>query len=909
MGAIAVILLLVVGLIIVAPLLLFVGQSNLKARLADLEKQIKVLERQLKQPEQPDPATSHPNPVEMDASTVVSSSVEDEDRSVAEQFSAPKISEHQETLSSAAEEAVPPQPDRATTDRVNHIEQFIDWTRENWVLAAGAISLALAGVFLVQYGAERGLLTPSARVGLALAFGVLLLVAGEVLRRRFGDETDGPTRFLPSALAGAGFVTLFAAILAARALYGLVDPGTAFAGLVFVSCLSIVFGWFYGALLSGVGIIGSILAPYLVGGDTESPWLLSFYFVLIGVVALAIDSFKRWAWLSVLALAGSAVSIWLIYITSGYPTHFLATSLLLGFGALTLPERRMRPAQNGPPVAGLLFGQTAQRFPTWLAFVAVANASNAAWIVGIDDGVADSQLALVVLAAVFVGAVYWMAKAPALSDLVLLPAVAFLGLIAAQTGGLFRAFQMPPAPEETPPWIAAQLVAMAVGASFLVARRVSSFRDTHEAVFRSLGAAVFAPIAIFLLEFLWAPATQYGATGWALMVIGAAGVMTFLSERAMRQTDGSEVRLHSAFFAGAAVALIGLALFIVLTKTALTLALALMVLVVVAIDRRFDLPLLGLFVQLGLLVISYRIVVDPGVVWMSLRTTPLSDILLGHLGTAAILVAARLLLRADRPRQGAGIEGALAIIAAAFIFILFERFFADSFGATHVRYGLLATLWLVVSLVQLRATEGADRFERGLRLTVGMLIGALAAFAAGMLFAVANPLWNSAETVFGPAFLSSLALAYLPLAGVLGFTALRMFHVPSTVRIGLGALSAGLCVWYAALSIRQFWQGAVLSKPGVTDPELYSYTMAMLVVAAALLAISFQRRSHLIRKLAMALVGLTTAKVFLVDMAGLTGLMRVLSFMGLGLALLALTWLNRVMETQWERIAPSTSET
>jgi uncharacterized membrane protein len=51
----------------------------------------------------------------------------------------------------------------------------------------------------------------------------------------------------------------------------------------------------------------------------------------------------------------------------------------------------------------------------------------------------------------------------------------------------------------------------------------------------------------------------------------------------------------------------------------------------------------------------------------------------------------------------------------------------------------------------------------------------------------------------------------------------------------------------------------------------------------------------------MAVIGLTIAKVFFVDMAGLSGLLRVLSFMGLGLALLALTWLDRVMSAQWEK--------
>jgi uncharacterized membrane protein len=49
-----------------------------------------------------------------------------------------------------------------------------------------AFSLALAGMFLVQYGIEAGLLPPVVRVMLALLFGAALIVAGEAIRRRTG---------------------------------------------------------------------------------------------------------------------------------------------------------------------------------------------------------------------------------------------------------------------------------------------------------------------------------------------------------------------------------------------------------------------------------------------------------------------------------------------------------------------------------------------------------------------------------------------------------------------------------------------------------------------------------------------------------------------------------------------------
>jgi len=46
--------------------------------------------------------------------------------------------------------------------------------------------------------------------------------------------------------------------------------------------------------------------------------------------------------------------------------------------------------------------------------------------------------------------------------------------------------------------------------------------------------------------------------------------------------------------------------------------------------------------------------------------------------------------------------------------------------------------------------------------------------------------------------------------------------------------------------------------------------------------------SRALRLAALAVVGITALKVFLIDMDGLTGLWRVLSFLGLGLTLIGL---------------------
>lgn len=76
------------------------------------------------------------------------------------------------------------------------------WLGDNWFYAISAISLELAGLFLVQYGMGNGLLPPAARVASALVFGVDLIVAGEFIRRRFGEAEDSAKAYLSSVFAG-----------------------------------------------------------------------------------------------------------------------------------------------------------------------------------------------------------------------------------------------------------------------------------------------------------------------------------------------------------------------------------------------------------------------------------------------------------------------------------------------------------------------------------------------------------------------------------------------------------------------------------------------------------------------------------------------------------------------------------
>lgn len=834
-------------------------------------------------------------------------------------------------LTVAGQQISPQETPRAFVFREETLNTLVQWLRENWVLVAGAASLALAGVFMVQYGAENGLLTPFWRVMAALGFGATLIGGGEVIRRRFDDEAEGSLQYLPSALAGAGLIALFSGVLAARGMYDLIDPGSALAALCLVSVLAIILGWFYGPFLSALGIVGAAAAPFLVGGQSDAPWVFYHYFTLIAVVGLAIDTVKHWAWVSVLTLLATLSANGLLYLSDASDLHFLISTLMIAGATLVIPERNLWPRHTGFSVLDMRRGSNDKKvfpeFTTRLSAAVTLAATAAAVLVVMDASKpVEAYIGLSALALLLVATVIWMRQAPALYDHALLPAFAILGVVvieATDRGPLFRAFmaglQRPP--ETAAPMTAWALVAIGALAStlaFLRMRQMSgpSSDTDNTQVFWALSSAIYAPTVMLMLEFLWHPATVVGAYPWALTAIAVAALMTLMAERTVQGQDQDHRALRVALFAIAALTMIALAFFLLLAQTALTLALAVMVLLTLLIDRKFDLPALGLFVQVGVAVITYRLVIDPGFLWASdfrlidevwIPATSTSQVLLAYLGTLPLLVAGWYLARANRPKTALILESAIATIGAVFVSVMILRLIASPGGNTHADAGLLATVWAASMVNQLYRMQGSHRFSLWVRggLSIGYAFAAFVSFVR--LFADLNPLTSSHELVYGPPILDSLFAAYVLLAAVFALAAWKVTHFGRYTQAAFATLACLLAACYVALEIRRSWRGDDLTVPGITDPELYSYTLALLVASAGILIIAFWRRSDMLRKMAMAGVVLTIAKVFLIDMSGLSGLTRVFSFMGLGLALVALAWLNRVMTAQWDKGRPAGS--
>lgn len=785
-------------------------------------------------------------------------------------------------------------------------ERLGAWLRLNWVYAISALSLALAGIFFVQYGVERGLLPPAARVAAAILFGLALIGGGEWFRRRWGDREGDATAYLPSTFSGAGIVSIFGGVIAARQLYGLIGTETAFAGLVATALLAIVLGWLYGPFLAAVGLLGAAAAPFAVGGDSDAPYWLYAYFTVIAGVGLFVDTLRRWAWVSVLALVLGYGGVWLVLVGTGGAGWAAFAFTALTLMAILVPARGLAPDHGGPMVSEFLWNKGAgiAAFPVLLAAGALAATSAMLLILPATSG-AEVVLALLSLAVLAIALALWSPGARGLADLAALPALAFVLRVAsegAEYGALFREYDAASlalrAPETSAPVTAALILGLATLMTLAAAWASGKFAGLVRYGWAA-GAALIAPLTALVLELFWQPATVLGAYAWALHIIALAALMVAMAVRFARADEGDMRR--AAYATLSALSLIALALFLVTTKGALTVALAALVVAAAALDRRFRLPEMGLFIQAGVLLLGWRLVLDPGLTW-AVDTAALWEVVASYGGVALASFAAIHLLRdLPRPAARAFLESGGASAAALLANVLITRWLngwdamEESLGS-HWGIALNAMPWLIVALAQLYRMT-LPGWLRWVRLGVAALAGLIWAGGTIATLTLSNPVvpgWSGrAHLVRGPLLFDTLFVAYA-LPGILLLVALRFLgHLRRWARLAILATGTALVAIYAALEIRRFWRGPDLSVPGVTQAELYSYTVALMLLGAALLYQAIARRSQVLRRIGMAVITLTIAKVFLVDASGLTGLTRVFSFLALGLSLAGLAWLNR----------------
>ena len=212
--------------------------------------------------------------------------------------------------------------------------------------------------------------------------------------------------------------------------------------------------------------------------------------------------------------------------------------------------------------------------------------------------------------------------------------------------------------------------------------------------------------------------------------------------------------------------------------------------------------------------------------------------------------------------------------------------YRQSAGLTEVALQVCVALAMAIGLERLRVRTGSVIHNAG-----AVLLTAFAGLAALFgLMALENPILWYIDV--GGAVINLLLLGYaLPavLALLLSYAVAGRRPVSYANTIAAGALILALA--YVTFEIRRIYHGPILSVGPTTGAEQYTYSIAYLAFGVILLGIGILFNSQRARLASAIVIGLTILKAFLIDMSTLTGVYRALSFMCLGLVLVAIGWL------------------
>ncbi|HEU6440930.1 MAG TPA: DUF2339 domain-containing protein [Microvirga sp.] len=786
---------------------------------------------------------------------------------------------------------VPPAAARPVPPRRGLEEQI----GSRWAVWVGGVALALGGIFLVRYSIEQGLLDPRTRITLGILFALALIGAGEWMRRR--ERSFGlpgiPSAHVPSILTAAGTCTAFASIYAAYALYGLIGPGATFVALGLVAVLTMVASTLHGPILAALGLLGAMGSPLLVSTDRPQPWALVIYLVFVVLPAYGVARLRLWRWLALAAATG--VLLWTAPIAFIDESDVLPAMVHLVFQAglaaffLALDPYRHVPDEE----ARVDWAASGALFAFACAGIVVAGS------VATGDGrpVFVAAMALILLAA----GVRIANTAPAAATSAALTVGALLvwplatDIGDAPEGLFFRsgdAFAARPHALSTYLALAALLPPLVAGASLLRLARAQCLRLPIAAWYA--GVAGVGPL-LALVAAYWRVTAFERSLSFALVAGILALALMLVAQWLMRRGPEGEsaIRLGLGAIASAALGAVALGLTFALEKGMLTVALALAALGTAWVADRIAVPALRYAVGAIGLILLGRLIWDPTIAGGDPGPVIFNWLLWGYgVPAVAFWLGSRLLERTGRDRI-VQLTESLAIVFAAFL-VFFEIRHALHAGNplasdfSLVEAGLVATEGLAFAILltrlDLRRPDPVYRW--------GSLIFKVASFGLSTvgLLVIENPLLTNDEIAGGILF-NSLILAYLLpslLAGGLAYV--ERNARPASYAIASAILSLLLHWAYVALEIRRIFQRPRLGFfwRGFTQGEQWSYSVALLVIGIALLAYGIVRDNRFARIASAVYLVIAVLKVFIIDLSNLEGVMRALSFIGLGLVLIGI---------------------
>lgn len=737
---------------------------------------------------------------------------------------------------------------------------FERWVGGRLMIWVGGVALAVAGVLLVRYSIQIGLITPRVQMGMAALFGLLLLALGEFARSRADWAVD---RRVAQALVGAGIFVLYATAYGSLVLHQLIGNGTAFGLMVMVTGAALILSLRHGAPSAVMGLVGGFLTPMLVGERSETAIPLLTYLALLDIALFTLAGRRGWTCLA-------AAAAWLSFGWSGFLLSWdspdaLAAGvfiLLVSIGASVLRAGPgwqldfLRPAAIGLVQLAVLVGRADIGLPAWGLFGALAVAC---FLLETRKSEYRPLPAIALLLALFLIAV------KAFDQPAHIPAIAAAVTI------LFAAGSMPGA----------------------LGRRRALLP------FLTACGAFLGPASILRAERPeWLDRPLWGLL-FLLLAVGPAFLAW--SRRGAAREDAPDPPLCVA--AATAMLLLGIAAWQLVPADLIPVAWLLIALAFAFAARRLRDEGLVALVLFAAGIASLGAAERVPQLWEALLLSLVGvPALASHLPSAAHALQALLLpalvlaalwrfLPAPFPTLRAAPLALAGLFAVAAAYLIFKQAFGLSSDADFVARGfaertivtqaLFVAGWLICGgRIPIRGLDEGTR-----RLAGTLLTGVAAARLVWFDMLLHNPAlakqnvgaWPVLNLLL-PAFIFSAYWLYRARRGADGRPRSGVWLVLALASLVLGV----------ALMVRQLFQGPLLNGPALPSAESYGYSLAGLLLSIALLLGGIRLPDKALRLAGLVLLTATTIKVFLVDAGALEGVLRILSFLVLGIALIGI---------------------
>ncbi|KAF0103509.1 MAG: hypothetical protein FD144_2100 [Rhodospirillaceae bacterium] len=736
-----------------------------------------------------------------------------------------------------------------------------------WV---GAITLALAAVFLVRYSIEEGYLSPEVRVILAALFGFGLIAGAERMRSR--DDR------VSQALAAAGVAALYGSLLSAVALYDMISKVAAGGGAAALTAFAITLSLRHGIFVAALAFVGGFLSPAIIGSEQPNTPVLFGYLLAIAAGTLTVIRIRGWWMLGWGVLAGSALwtCIWMLADPDLPELHWVGLFLVVLAGLFVWASwRRLQESENpAKDVLALVWASLA--VTGGLLVLAIAQdggAQTAGWLALAVHGIGIFAFARQAPRFQFAAGL-----APALS----LAALALWwwtsnGAPAEWNDGRFG-------------WMVTMFGGLYAAAAFALLWNAGR---------PGFWAALSVSAALSHFLFAWYVLRGTAGIPWGLISVGLAAPFLVGAERLTRWRGTMPGATEALGFLAAGVTFfVGAAIPLELNREWITVAYAVELAAVAAISAQLGLVTLRRLCWPLLAVVVVRFVVNPEVLKYPIGLTPVLNWMLWGYGIsiAALIVALRFLRPTGDVRLVRAVEAAAALLGFVLVTLEVRSLFQPTTmmrpDASFMERACYVLVWGAFALAALwKARLDGDLVALwAWRLSGGVAVAAVLVVQV----LVANPVFEPADVGRLP-ILNGLLLAYAVPAAMAALVR-RWIDIEPDRRVDLlvEAAASILAFAYVSFEVRHFFDPGFERRGfDAHGLELYAYSIAWLLFGVALLALGFLRQAAALRHAGMVLVCIVVAKVFLIDMAGLQGLLRVFSFLGLGAALIGLGYAYR----------------